>query len=71
MGMAFKATAMDLTAGDLQGSKKTGGAMAHVIMSHAGWHTGPQRQQRLCAVKCLNLRFFVDAQHDRRSGGST
>jgi hypothetical protein len=49
MGVAWKATAMDLTTGNLQGGKKTGGAVVHVIMSLAGWQAGPQRQQRLGA----------------------
>jgi Transposase len=63
--MAPVATPMDLAAGHLQRSEQAGGAVAQVIMGHADGQPGPHRQRRLGAVKRLNLRLFVHAQHQR------
>ncbi len=55
------AAPMDPTAGDLQGSEQTGGAVAHVVMAHAGGQTRPLR---LGAIERLDLRLFLNAEHD-------
>ena len=67
--MAPVATPVDLAAGHLQRGEQTGGAVAQVIMGHAGGQPGPHRQHRLGAVKRLNLRLLVHAQHQRALGG--
>ena len=68
MAMAAKAPRMDLAAGYLQRSKQAGGAMAGVIVGAARGQARPHRQQRLGAIKRLNLRLFIHAQHQRPLG---
>src|SRR5215470_15023785 len=65
MGMAREAASMHLAAGDLQRCEQAGGAVAGVVVAHAGWQSRPHRQRRLGAVKRLNLRFFIHTQHQR------
>src|ERR1700746_2811208 len=48
---------------DLQSSKQRGGAVPPVVMGAALDLPGTHGQQRLGAVERLNLRFFVEAQH--------
>ncbi len=59
---------MDLAAGHLERHEQRGGAVAGIVMGHAGGQSGPHRQRRLGAVKCLDLRLFVHAQHQRPFG---
>src|SRR5215467_9059297 len=68
MGMAREAASMHLAAGDLQRCEQAGGAVAGVVVAHAGWQSRPHRQRRLGAVKRLNLRFFIHTQHQRSLG---
>jgi hypothetical protein len=37
--------------------------VALVIVSLAGWNSGPQWQQRWSSIQSLHLAFLVDAEH--------
>src|SRR5664279_405203 len=45
--------------------KKCRCAITLIIMCLASGNTGTQRQQRLCAIKCLYLTFFINAKDNR------
>ena len=66
--MATVAASVDLAAGHLQRGEQAGGAVASVIMGHAGGQPRPHWQRRLSAVKRLDLRLFVHAQDQRAFG---
>ena len=66
--MATVAASVDLSAGHLQRGEQAGGAVASVIMGHAGGQPRPHWQRRLSAVKRLDLRFFVHTQDQRALG---
>jgi len=68
VSMAREAASMHLAAGDLQGGEQAGGAVAGVVVGHARRQSRPHRQRRLGAIKRLNLRFFIHAQHQRSLG---
>src|SRR5579885_2036923 len=57
--MATKAARVDLAAGHLQRRKQTGGAVTNVVVGAPLGQTRPHRQQRLGAVKRLDLRLFI------------
>jgi hypothetical protein len=65
VAMAPIATSVHLATGDLQRGEQTGGAVTLIVVGHLRREAGPQRQQRGGAIKRLNLRFFVHAQHQR------
>src|SRR5262249_7337276 len=62
------ATSVHLARGHLQRGEQAGGAVALIIVSHLRRDAGSQRQQRCGAIKRLDLRFFVHAQHQRAFG---
>ena len=62
------ATSVHLARGHLQCGEQAGGAVALIIVSHLRGDAGSQRQQRCGAIKRLDLRFFVNAQHQRAFG---
>ncbi len=63
MPVARHAVADDLAVEHAEGREKGGGSVALVIVSLAGWDTGPQGQQRLSSIQSLNLAFLVDTEH--------
>lgn len=69
MTMAFFALSDNLAAGDIEGREQSSGAMADIIMSDSFNITQPHGQHRLCAVKGLNLAFFVYTQDHGVVGG--
>src|SRR6516164_1839519 len=62
------AAADDPTGGDVQGGEQRGCAVALVVMTAPRDLPRPQRQQRLSAVERLDLRLFVDTQHQGAVG---
>ena len=63
MPVARHAVADDLAVEHAEGREKGCGSVALVIVSLAGWDTGPQWQQRLRSIQSLNPAFLVDAEH--------
>ena len=63
MPVARQAVADDLAVEHAEGREKGCGSVALVIVSLAGWDTGPQWQQRLRSIQSLNPAFLVDAEH--------
>ncbi|WP_409564291.1 hypothetical protein [Methylobacterium sp. J-076] len=61
--------AEDGAGGDVEGGKQRGRAVTCIIVAPALDLTGPHRQEGLGPVQRLNLGLFVDAQHQRPSGG--
>ena len=49
---------------DVEGGEQGGGAVALVVVGHGAALAGLDRQAGLGAVERLDLRFFVDRQHD-------
>src|SRR6516165_3170117 len=68
MAMAPKAAAVDFAASHLQRREQAGGAVTLIVMGHLGGDARSERQQRLSAVKRLNLALFVHTQHQRSLG---
>ena len=66
--VALVAAADDPTGGDVQGGEQRGCAVALVVMAAPLDLPRPHRQQRLSAVERLDLRLFVDAQHQGAVG---
>lgn len=56
-------SAHDLTGQNIKSCIQTSCAIALVIVSSALDLTGPERQHWLGSIKCLNLGFLVNAQH--------
>jgi len=64
MSVALHAAADDLALEHVEGGEQHGRAVALVVVGHCPATTGLQRQARLRSVECLDLRFFVGAEHD-------
>ena len=62
------AAADDLAGGDVQGGEQRGRAVPLVIMAAPLDLPWPHRQQRLGAVERLDLRLFIDAEHQGAVG---
>src|SRR6516164_8278116 len=62
------AAADDPTGGDVQGGEQRGCAVALVVMAASLDLPRAHRQQRLSAVERLDLRLFIDAQHQGAVG---
>src|SRR3970040_1151620 len=60
MPVARQAVADDLAVEHAEGREKGCGSVALVIVSLAGWDTGPPWQQRLRSIQRLNRAFLVD-----------
>lgn len=58
------------TALDIECSKQRRRTLANVIVRLSTRNTRAQRQGRLGSIECLNLRLFIDAQHDRTIRGT-
>ena len=71
MPVTLHAAADDLAFEYVEGSEQRGRAVALIVVRHGPQAAGLQRQARLRAVERLDLRFLVDAKHDRVRGGST
>ena len=68
-GAVTLATAADNPAGgDVESGELGRRAVALVIMAAPLDLSRPHRKQRLSAVEHLDLRFFIDAQHQRMVG---
>src|SRR5262245_10226805 len=65
MPVPLHAAAADLAFGHVEGGKQRGSAVALVVMRHRPATARFQRQARLRAVERLDLRFLVNAEHDR------
>ncbi len=50
--------------GHIQGGRESGGAVADVVVSDTHDVAQTQRQQRLGPIEGLDLRFFVNAEHN-------
>ena len=59
------ALADDAARGDVEGCEQRGRAVTLVVVCAALRHTRQHRQDRLCAVECLDLAFFIDTEHQR------
>ena len=57
----------DLARGRIERRVQTGQPIAAVSMGAALRQAGPHRQEGLRAAQRLNLRFLIDAEHDRNS----
>ena len=66
--VALVATADDPAGGDVQGGEQRGRAVALVVMAASLDLPRSHRQQRLGAVERLDLRLFIDAQHQGMVG---
>ena len=66
--VALVAAADDPTGSDVQGGEQRGRAVALVVMAAPLDLPRPHRQQRLSAVERLDLRLFIDAQHQGAVG---
>src|SRR6266849_8490147 len=53
---------------NIQGSKQCARAMALVVMGLTFRNSGPQWQNGLRAVQCLNLTLFIHAEHQSLVG---
>ena len=62
------AAADDVAGGDIQGREQRGRTVTLIVMTTPLNLTGPHRQQRLGAVERLDLRLFIDAQHQGTVG---
>src|SRR5215472_5576148 len=65
MPVPLHAAADDLAFEHVEGGKQRGRAVALVVMRHRPATARFQRQARLRAVERLDLRFLVNAEHDR------
>jgi len=65
MPVPLHAAADDLAFEHVEGGKQRGRAIALVVMGEGTATAGLQRQAGLGAIECLDLRFLVDAEHDR------
>lgn len=59
-----------LAGGDVEGCEQRCDAVALVVMTATGHLARSHGQQGLAAVERLDLRFLIDAQHDRVLGRS-
>ena len=66
--MTLVAAADDSAGGDVQGGEQRSRAVALVVVAASLDLTRPHRQQRLGAVERLDLRLFIDAQHQGAVG---
>jgi hypothetical protein len=66
--VALVAAPDDPTGDDVQGGKQRGRAVALVVMAASLGLPRAHRQQRLGAVERLDLRLFIDAQHQSAVG---
>lgn len=66
--MFFGNPTHDLTDQNIIGCVQTSAAITLVIVNSALNLTGPERQHRLGSIKCLNLGFLVNAQHQSVHG---
>jgi hypothetical protein len=69
MTMARLALGQHCAGSDIKGVKQSGRAVADTVVGHPFDLSKAHRQHRLGAIQGLNLRFFVDRQHDGMIGG--
>ena len=65
MPVTLHATADDLAVEHVERGKQGGGAIAFIVVCHGATPAGLKRQPRLGAVKRLDLRLLIDAEHNR------
>ena len=53
----------DLAGGHFQSREQTRGAVPDVVVRHSGGEAWADRQDRLCSIQRLNLRFLINAKH--------
>src|SRR6266498_1392271 len=53
----------DFAGGHFQSREQTRGAVPDVVVSHSGGEAWADRQDRLCSIQRLNLRFLINAEH--------
>lgn len=63
--VALRAAMGDLAGCDVERSVEIEDAVALVVVRVATWLARAQRKRQLSAFQSLNLRLFVDADHDR------
>ena len=56
------ALADDAARGDIEGCEQRGRAVTLVVVCAALRHARQHRQDRLCAIECLDLALFVDTE---------
>src|ERR1700731_362206 len=66
--MARKAASDHFSGGDIEGRKKRGRAVTHIVMGMPLHLPRTHGQKRLCAVERLDLALLVDTQYDRSLG---
>jgi hypothetical protein len=66
--MARKAAPDHFSGGDIEGGKKRGRAVTHIVMGMSVHLPRTHGQKRLCAVERLDLALLVETQHDRSFG---
>jgi hypothetical protein len=65
MAMPFLTKSVDLTVGRIESGKKSGGAIAFVVVRPGLAASALEWQARLRAIQSLDLTFLVYAQHQR------
>src|SRR5258707_4330067 len=60
--MAFVAFANDEPRGDIECGKQRGRTMPHIAVRATFRYARHHRQDRLLAIKCLDLAFLIDAE---------
>ena len=65
MPVALHASAEHGAVENVEGSEQRRCSMVFVVMGHGATLSGLERQAGLGAVERLDLRYFVDGQHDR------
>ena len=65
VAVPFMALSDHTSAENLQSGEQRGSPVAFVVVSHGSATALLDRQAGLRAIQCLNLAFFVHAQHDR------
>ena len=63
--VASVALADDAARGDVEGCEERGRAVTLVVVCAALGHARQHRQDRLCAIECLDLALFIDTEHQR------
>jgi hypothetical protein len=63
------AFADDKSRGDIECGKQRGRTMPHIAVRATLRYARHHRQDRLFAIKCLNLTFLIDAEERARFGG--
>src|SRR5271169_5156118 len=64
MAMTVLALADDLSVRHVEGGKKGGGAVAHIVVGHRAGPAFLERQAWLGTIQCLHLALLITAQHD-------